>query len=242
MDNEFYLISEILVKLPERYAETVRTMSEYFIDVLNDLKDLFGHLNPCELRYNDKTNQFTKQVSKDGDVRVFIELNVFHNPGALLYCFSHEACHYAIDRPFEEIIIGQSSIEEFSCELFATYELYKACDKALRNGNHSIARVMESTLNRQRTQCNPQFYGQLKSNGIRDYLPFRIDGSAQYYFRLRGVALFLLPLIAENPNLLKFLPRMREIQSQTDIQHALEYLLKTADDSYRDSLEEMPFS
>lgn len=81
---------------------------------------------------------------------------------------------------------------------------------------HYIARVMESTLSRQRTQCGHQFYGQLKSNGIRDYLPFRIDGSVQYYLRLRGVAVFLLPLVAENPNLLKFLPHTREIQSKTD--------------------------
>ncbi len=80
---------------------------------------------------------------------------------------------------------------------------------------------MESTLSRQRTQCNPQFYGQLKSNGIRDYLPFQIDGSAQYYFRS---------------------PHMREIQPKTDIQYALDYLHKTADESYRDSPEEMPFS
>ena len=239
MDNEFYLTTEILVKLPERYAETVRTMSEYFIDVLSDLENLFGRLNTCELRYNDRVNQFTKQVSEDGDVRAFIELSIFNNPAHLLYCFSHEACHYAIDRPLEEISMGLSSIEEFTCELFATYELYKASNKALRDGDHYIARVMESTLSRQSTQCDHQFYEQLKSNGIRDYLPFRIDGSVQYYLRLRGVAVFLLPLVADNPNLLKFLPRTREIQSKTDIQHALDYLQKTADDSYRDSLQEM---
>lgn len=165
--------------------------------------------------------------------------------------FAHEYMHHAIDRKeknsdphplvwFDETLCDISSVCVAN-DLF--YDLFFSRTSELhwmRDNKNSLVRITK--FPDQVVQNSPVANRVAKSlqcgKGIREFLPFPEEG-LDLALCSAAIASCAQNLFLKNPNLWKIVPHVNEIPIDADIRSLFLHLKKTADSSYKDSLDDL---
>lgn len=194
---------------------------------------------------------------KGGNGRYYvIEMHIDHpedNTRTLqwIQVFAHEYMHHAIDRKeknsdphplvwFDETLCDISSVCVAN-DLF--YDLFFSRTSELhwmRDNKNSLVRITK--FPDQVVQNSPVANRVAKSlqcgKGIREFLPFPEEG-LDLALCSAAIASCAQNLFLKNPNLWKIVPHVNEIPIDADIRSLFLHLKKTADSSYKDSLDDL---
>lgn len=190
----------------------------------------------CDQPFNDSSyHYFTKH-----DVGV-IYLQIHEDPRYLIRLLSHELCHYTMDNhaaiEHPKTHRKMSSYEEVFAEMFMLLQIKKSI-QWFRQMSNSICedlmtRYQESIY--QEHKCQHEI---LLQEGIQA-IPLLDETFLPLYDNCRAVAHYLLPYFESKPELWMILAHVQNVHPQSSWNEFFDYLQKTADDSYRGSLDEM---
>lgn len=158
----------------------------------------------------------------------------------IMYSFAHEYCHHTIDRVADRAsstnLLSCHPLDECVCCVSSLFQLSRLADCCLREGNVQCARILRECRDYilRHRQANTQTQ---RREGIRRFSRQRIG--ADGYLYLEGLAALLLPVFERNHSLWGICRHIGSIPPWLSHTEALDYLRRTAGDSYRDSLEEM---
>lgn len=185
------------------------------------------------------------------EVPMIVRYNDFHNIQLAtegrywcqwVYQFAHEMCHHVLGGSLSGDITGQIWFEETLCEVSSLHQLYcvgveDSCN--FRALSQLVPMVRDYLDGYRNTKVRADILGRIQSRtGIRPYLGLLSKPSYNREI-YRCIAVILLPLFQENPNLWRILRHIGDSRRYGSLREWLLHLRDIAEPEYRDSLGRM---